>query len=341
MTALQPTNTLPALAERINAEHAQCEAGFRAGLDHAIEAGRLLIEAKALCGHGGWLAWLAENCAVSQRTAQAYMRLARNQTALSNTQRVADLPMREALALLSAPTYPDADEDAAAFERYRFFPPLPADEYAAFKASIAELGVLVPVEVDETGAILDGHERVRAWRELRAEGVDVPDYPRMIRTGMDENEKRLYVVRVNTIRAHYTPAQRACIAVDAAEYIQREAALYDPEGAIHNRLEAESRVMLPALRAALDKPNITLAEIQFIAETAEGLRQHWTEHVMRCEREAAKVAREVGAALVEIRDQHLYRETHGTFEDYCRDKWGLDASMVRLVMAATETEVTR
>jgi hypothetical protein len=28
---------------------------------------------------------------------------------------------------------------------------------------------------------------------------------------------------------------------------------------------------------------------------------------------------EMGKALVIIRDRKLYRETHGTFEDYCKD----------------------
>jgi site-specific DNA-methyltransferase (adenine-specific) len=31
---------------------------------------------------------------------------------------------------------------------------------------------------------------------------------------------------------------------------------------------------------------------------------------------------EVGNALREIRDSRLYRETHATFEDYCRERWG-------------------
>ena len=31
---------------------------------------------------------------------------------------------------------------------------------------------------------------------------------------------------------------------------------------------------------------------------------------------------EVGTALLRIRDGRLYRETHGTFEDYCRERWG-------------------
>lgn len=32
---------------------------------------------------------------------------------------------------------------------------------------------------------------------------------------------------------------------------------------------------------------------------------------------------EVGKALEEIREQKLYRETHKTFEAYCRDRWGI------------------
>lgn len=32
---------------------------------------------------------------------------------------------------------------------------------------------------------------------------------------------------------------------------------------------------------------------------------------------------EVGSALLTIRDSKLYRGTHGTFEAYCLDKWGM------------------
>jgi len=31
----------------------------------------------------------------------------------------------------------------------------------------------------------------------------------------------------------------------------------------------------------------------------------------------------VGSALSVIRDRKLYRETHGTFDDYCRERWGM------------------
>jgi hypothetical protein len=35
---------------------------------------------------------------------------------------------------------------------------------------------------------------------------------------------------------------------------------------------------------------------------------------------------EVGQALLTIRDRRLYRETHPTFEAYCRDRWRITAS---------------
>jgi Protein of unknown function (DUF3102) len=44
--------------------------------ERAIEAGRALIEAKALVKHGEWLPWLREHCQLPERTAQLYMKIA-------------------------------------------------------------------------------------------------------------------------------------------------------------------------------------------------------------------------------------------------------------------------
>jgi hypothetical protein len=42
-----------------------------------------------------------------------------------------------------------------------------------------------------------------------------------------------------------------------------------------------------------------------------------------------------GDALVAIRDGRLYRETHGTFEDYCRERWEMSKTQAnRLISAA-------
>ena len=89
---------------------------MRAGLDSAREAGRVLLEVKGRLPHGTFLPWVAAHTQVSARTAQGCMRLSLNWPRLvadPNTQRVAHLPLRDALALLAEPgeieppAYPD------------------------------------------------------------------------------------------------------------------------------------------------------------------------------------------------------------------------------------------
>ncbi|HXY45427.1 MAG TPA: ParB N-terminal domain-containing protein, partial [Acidimicrobiales bacterium] len=76
----------------------------------------------------------------------------------------------------------------------QLLPELRADEYAALKADIAEHGVLVPPVVDaDSGEIVDGHHRVRAWTELRTEGHKVPDYPRDVRRFSSDEERVRFV----------------------------------------------------------------------------------------------------------------------------------------------------
>ena len=82
-------------------------------------------------------------------------------------------------------------------------PDLTEDEYEALKADIAERGVQVPVERDETGAVLDGHHRIRACEEL-----GITEYPTIIRTGMTDDEKRQHVLALNLDRRHLTGEQR-------------------------------------------------------------------------------------------------------------------------------------
>ncbi len=44
----------------------------------------------------------------------------------------------------------------------------------------------------------------------------------------------------------------------------------------------------------------------------------------------------VGNALLEIRDRRLYRETHSTLEDYCRDKWQMSRPRAYQLIEAAE-----
>jgi ParB-like chromosome segregation protein Spo0J len=92
---------------------------------------------------------------------------------------------------------------------YQLLPPMADDQFAALKADIAERGVLVAVEVDQDGQVLDGHHRLRAWEELRAEGVRVPPYTRVVRHLQTEEAKLSHALRLNLSRRHLNRSERA------------------------------------------------------------------------------------------------------------------------------------
>ncbi len=91
------------LASKIRAEHEAVHEAAMTTTRHAIECGNLLIAAKSGLPHGKWLPWLKEHCELSERTAQAYTRLARRFTELDDekAQRVADLPVRQAMVAIA------------------------------------------------------------------------------------------------------------------------------------------------------------------------------------------------------------------------------------------------
>ena len=72
----------------------------RTGGEAILTIGRCLIEAKDLLPHGEWLPWLNEQVELSERTAQKFMRLARE---WSNPSALADLGATKALMLLALP----------------------------------------------------------------------------------------------------------------------------------------------------------------------------------------------------------------------------------------------
>ncbi|MEI6871640.1 MAG: hypothetical protein WCL08_05100 [Verrucomicrobiota bacterium] len=49
---------------------------------------------------------------------------------------------------------------------------------------------------------------------------------------------------------------------------------------------------------------------------------------------------DVGEALTAIRDARLYRAEHGTFEDYCRVKWGMSDNYARRLIVSSEAVKT-
>ena len=71
-----------------------------------IEIGKRLNEAKAQLNHGEWLPWLREKVDISERSAQDFMRLAKE---YSKSAEIADLGASKALALLALPVSERSD----------------------------------------------------------------------------------------------------------------------------------------------------------------------------------------------------------------------------------------
>lgn len=89
---------------------------------------------------------------------------------------------------------------------YQLLPSLSKEEYERLKADIKRNGVKYPIEQDETGQILDGHNRLQACQEL---GIDCPKIT--VNHFESEAQKKAYVYRVNLNRRHLSPEQLSSI----------------------------------------------------------------------------------------------------------------------------------
>jgi N6-adenosine-specific RNA methylase IME4 len=149
-------NYLVDIAARIRTEHEAVTASLKRGIEHAIAAGELLIEAKDHVPHGQWLPWLAEHCGVTPRSAQLYMRLARHRTELeANTKQISHLTIPKALNALAAPTLAIAS--------------LETDEAKQTAAEAIENGADIRTAV-RAAKKLDYNERIQAAKPKALEG---------------------------------------------------------------------------------------------------------------------------------------------------------------------------
>ena len=101
-----PATVLPDLAARINKLHSEIGAALRLSLQHAIEIGGILADAKLQIGHGEFGRWLADNVEFSDRTARRYMLLFEKRDRLKSDT-VSDL--KTAYGLLEAHSEPDLE----------------------------------------------------------------------------------------------------------------------------------------------------------------------------------------------------------------------------------------
>jgi ParB-like nuclease family protein len=92
---------------------------------------------------------------------------------------------------------------------YQVCEPLTPEEYEALKASIEEHGVRVPIEVDDEGNILDGHNRAEI-----AQLLQIP-CPTTVKAGLKTpEEKRAYARTINCARRQMTPEKKQKILRD-------------------------------------------------------------------------------------------------------------------------------
>jgi transposase-like protein len=94
---------------------------------------------------------------------------------------------------------------------YQVFPDLPPEAREALKKDILRHGVRIPVDKDEEGHTLDGHQREAICLEF---GLVCPS---RIVTGLTEEEKIDYAWKVNMVRRHVSVAQKRALAKQERE----------------------------------------------------------------------------------------------------------------------------
>ncbi|BDI20466.1 hypothetical protein ANSO36C_62680 (plasmid) [Nostoc cf. commune SO-36] len=75
--------------------------------------------------------------------------------------------------------------------------------------------------------------------------------------------------------------------------------------------------------------NVTAVEVPELTEQEISDRLHF-------ERKVERAFFEAGKALTELRDRRLYRSTHKTFEEYCRDRFGHSRQKSNYLIAAAD-----
>lgn len=92
------------IVSAIQHHHRAATAAAGVAIRHAIEAGRLLIEAKAAMPHGDFGPWVESECGIGYRTARRYMRAAAKWGAMPETEWPAVANLAKALTGLTPAT---------------------------------------------------------------------------------------------------------------------------------------------------------------------------------------------------------------------------------------------
>ena len=100
-------------------------------------------------------------------------------------------------------------QPALATGPYQIMPLYTEEQFQELKEDIRRHGVLQPIVKDQTGQIIDGYHRFRAFEELISEGVDLPMFETITMKFSSEEEKVEYLVALNVKRRHLTIDQKS------------------------------------------------------------------------------------------------------------------------------------
>lgn len=207
--ASTPSGLSPeALTAAIRQAHEAASTAARSALEHALEAGRLLAEAKATMPHGSWESYVKDSCGIAPRTARLYQRLHRHRERLPNRQHAAEMSVRQAARLLERPK---AKPETACDD------PTKA-EYWAARINAAWGGVIAGMEADVAGIAESLSDDSMPPKERRKRD-------RLLRDRAGElAEMRAAQDRARAKRAEPSPGELQLVAAHAeAEHVRAKA----------------------------------------------------------------------------------------------------------------------
>ena len=221
--------------EIINAERslAQVTQGIRVLTAQTVanmcQIGKLLTEAKAMVGHGGWGDYLEKEVSYSQSNANNFMRLYREYGEFGpNSQTIANLGTTKALALLSLP----------AEDREKFAADHEGDSVREFKSQIDAL----------TRRAEKAEEQVDSAKRLLIQATEENDGLKHRLDGIDAD----YKAQLDTVDRENADLRRRLEAEESRELVisPEEAAALRREGAEAQAKEDQVRIAAAENKAA-------------------------------------------------------------------------------------------
>ena len=220
----------------------------RAGGEAILTIGQRLAEAKAMLDHGEWLPWLTERVEFSERSAQNFMRLARE---WSNPQTLADLGASKALTLLALPEE-ERDEFISSVHV------VDGEEKTTAEMSARELAQAIR---DRDAARLDAEKAAAEQRTAELARDEIARQMRSVHESLAESSRQLEQTRKELEKLHARPVEVAVEQVADPETVkkaQEEAraemqAKLDKAKAAKEKAEKQKKELAEELAAATAK----------------------------------------------------------------------------------------